>query len=122
MIGKKLKGEIYNWLLDLDISQFTIKQKLEDPSNYSIVVETKENDSRIEIEYYGIGHWLLWSDLTIIVFSKGKSFSFHTGINKKLYNKLKPIIIKKHNFDIERFRREDSDYIIFTNFVNDYEK
>ena len=122
MIGKKLKGEIYNWLLDLDISQFTIKQKLEDPSNYSIVVETKENDSRIEIEYYGIGHWLLWSDLTIIVFSKGKRFSFHTGINKKLYNKLKPVIIKKHNFDIERFRREDSDYIIFKNFINDYEK
>lgn len=122
MIGKKLKGEIYNWLLDLDISQFTIKQKLEDPSNYAIVVETKENDSRIEIEYYGIGRWLLWSDLTIVVFSKGKRFSFHTGINKKLYNKLKPVIIKKHNFDIERFRREDSDYIIFTNFMNDYEK
>lgn len=122
MISKKLKGEIYDWLLGLDISEFKIKQKLEDPWNYSIVVETKENDSRIEIEYYGIGHWLLWSDLTIIVFSKGKRCSFHTGINKKLYNKLKPIIIKKHNFDIERFMREDSDYIIFTNFMNDYEK
>lgn len=100
---RKMKRKILDFLLEKDLSEFKVGTSVCGERRGVLFVEDTESHTRIEITPFGIGHWLLYSEMHIDAISDDGSFSFDVKINKRLYEKLKPLFVKLRTCPVNNF-------------------
>lgn len=100
---RKTKRRILDYLLEKDLSEFKVGTSVCGERGTVLYVVDIESHTRIEITPFGIGHWILFSEMYIDVISGDGSFSFDVKINKHLYEKLKPLFVEMRTCPVNTF-------------------
>lgn len=100
---RKTKRRILDYLLEKDLSEFKVGTSVCGERGTVLYVVDIESHTRIEITPFGIGHWILFSEMHIDVISGDGSFSFDVKINKHLYEKLKPLFVEMRTCPVNTF-------------------